>query len=89
MLDYLCHSCYTGTARAFNRDSTVRHLDADGDEILEAVNYDSDLRPIESGGSTSGSNEKFEALLKQVELRQGAHIMYIASRLANNFAFQQ
>ncbi|GLB34870.1 putative repeated motif containing protein [Lyophyllum shimeji] len=35
VLDYLCHHCYTKTAKAFARDSTVRHLDADGDEITE------------------------------------------------------
>jgi hypothetical protein len=33
VLDYLCHNCYTATAEAFGRDCTVRHLDADGDEI--------------------------------------------------------
>lgn len=34
-MDYLCHHCYTSTAVAFAKDSTVRHLDADGDEILQ------------------------------------------------------
>ncbi|KAG1782613.1 PQ loop repeat-domain-containing protein [Suillus placidus] len=33
VLDYLCHNCYTNTAQAFARDTTVRHLDKDGDEI--------------------------------------------------------
>jgi solute carrier family 66 (lysosomal lysine-arginine transporter), member 1 len=33
VLDYLCYHCYTNTARAFARESTIRHLDADGDEI--------------------------------------------------------
>lgn len=33
VLDYLCHNCYTKTAQAFARDTTVRHLDKDGDEI--------------------------------------------------------
>jgi hypothetical protein len=35
VMDYLCHHCYTRTAVAFAKDSTVRHLDADGDEILQ------------------------------------------------------
>lgn len=56
VLDYLCHHCYTNTARAFARESTIRHLDPDGDEIhpvkgsahnplvSEAVWKDLDLR---------------------------------------------
>ncbi|KAF9053799.1 hypothetical protein BDZ89DRAFT_1004845 [Hymenopellis radicata] len=34
VLDYLSHQCYTRTARAFAKDSAVRHLDADGDEVM-------------------------------------------------------
>ncbi|KAH8106998.1 CTLH/CRA C-terminal to lish motif domain-containing protein, partial [Cristinia sonorae] len=34
VLDYLCHNSYTGTARAFVRESAVKHLDADGDELM-------------------------------------------------------
>ena len=33
ILDYLVQRCYTRTARAFAADSTIRHLNADGDEI--------------------------------------------------------
>jgi len=35
VLDYLFQNCYTRTAAAFTKESTVRHLDADGDEILQ------------------------------------------------------
>ncbi|EKM82605.1 hypothetical protein AGABI1DRAFT_111204 [Agaricus bisporus var. burnettii JB137-S8] len=35
VMDYLCHHCYTRTALAFAKDGTVRHLDADGDEIVQ------------------------------------------------------
>ncbi|KXN86910.1 hypothetical protein AN958_09505 [Leucoagaricus sp. SymC.cos] len=35
VMDYLYHHCYTRTAVAFAKDSMVRHLDADGDEILQ------------------------------------------------------
>jgi len=65
VLDYLCHNCYINTAKAFARDSTVRQLDADGDEILEV--------PGDVGGRDtfrlSGS------LLAQMDLRKrgGAH----------------
>lgn len=55
MLDYLCHNCYTNTARAFARDSTVRHLDADGDEIN---NKPSDYAELSAG------------FLKHVDLRE-------------------
>ncbi|KAK2466846.1 hypothetical protein APHAL10511_001104 [Amanita phalloides] len=33
VLDYLTHQCYTNTARAFLRDSAVKHFNADGDEV--------------------------------------------------------
>lgn len=60
VLDYLCHNCYTRTAKAFAQDSTVRHLDADGDEI---------------SGGPKGFEGKYPGLsenrLKQVELREG------------------
>lgn len=62
VLDYLCHSCYTRTAIAFAGDSTIRHLDADGDEIIEAA---------DPSNSISSSTEQFENQMKQVALRQG------------------
>ncbi|KAF5380891.1 hypothetical protein D9615_004026 [Tricholomella constricta] len=58
VLDYLCHQCYTRTAKAFARDSTVRHLDADGDEI-----------PANKGLSQTIA-ELPEDELKQIELRE-------------------
>ncbi|KAF9469151.1 CTLH/CRA C-terminal to lish motif domain-containing protein, partial [Collybia nuda] len=62
VLDYLCHNCYTNTARAFARDSTVRHLDADGDEINN--------KPSDYAGLSAG-------FLKHVDLREKirAHIL--------------
>lgn len=33
VLDYLCHNCYIRTARTLVRNSTVQHLNKDGDEI--------------------------------------------------------
>lgn len=68
MLDYLCHSCYTRTAIAFAGDSTVRHLDADGDEIIEAVD------PEDPSNSINSSTEQFENQMKQVALRQGTYL---------------
>ncbi|KXN87585.1 hypothetical protein AN958_08449 [Leucoagaricus sp. SymC.cos] len=40
-MDYLCHHCYTHTAIASVKDSMVRHLNADGDEILQPKMSDS------------------------------------------------
>lgn len=37
VLDYLCHNSYSNAARAFIRDSSVKHLDADGDEMMMNV----------------------------------------------------
>jgi hypothetical protein len=34
VLQYLSHHRYVATAKAFARDSAVRNLDADGDEIM-------------------------------------------------------
>ncbi|KAH7913746.1 PQ loop repeat-domain-containing protein [Hygrophoropsis aurantiaca] len=56
VLDYLCHSCYTKTALAFARDSAVRHLDADGDEIMNS----SKELPRTSGDLTGDDLEKIQ-----------------------------
>ncbi|KAF8965249.1 CTLH/CRA C-terminal to lish motif domain-containing protein [Flammula alnicola] len=77
VLDYLCHSCYTRTASAFNRDSTIRQLDADGDEIIEDVSADKSTE----GANGSGSRESFETLLKQVELRQEIRTQIMSGRV--------
>ena len=71
VLDYLCHSCYTRTAIAFAGESTTRHLDADGDEIIEAA---------DPSNSISNSTEQFENQMKHVALRQG--IYYSSARYA-------
>jgi Cu/Ag efflux protein CusF len=34
VLDYLSHNCYSATAKVFAEESTVRELDADGDEVM-------------------------------------------------------
>lgn len=69
MLDYLCHSCYTETARAFREASTVRQLDADGDEVIEDAASEDIV-----GAHISG--ESFEDQLKQIELRNGQSYSY-------------
>jgi len=54
VLDYLAHSGYTNTACAFVQDSTIRHLDMDGEEVLQAE---------------SGAHQLSDSSLKQAELR--------------------
>lgn len=67
MLDFLCHSSYTNTARAFSQECTVRSVsvDADGDEVMSG-----------DGGGELASGEDSglilsEEALKQIELRKG------------------
>jgi len=67
VLDFLCHSSYTNTARAFSRECTVRNVDvdADGDEIMSGHGGD---------GLASGEDTELilsEDTLKQIELRKG------------------
>jgi len=69
VLDYLCHSCYTRTAIAFAGDSTIRHLDADGDEIIEAED------------PSSSTSEQFENHMKQVALRQEIRSQILSGRV--------
>ncbi|KAG6816441.1 hypothetical protein H0H87_005996 [Tephrocybe sp. NHM501043] len=42
VLEYLAHEGYTKTAAAFARDSSVRQLDADGDETMECAELPAD-----------------------------------------------
>ncbi|KAF8911006.1 CTLH/CRA C-terminal to lish motif domain-containing protein [Gymnopilus junonius] len=84
VLDYLCHSCYTNTARAFNRDSTVRHLDADGDEIVESLNPDGSGFSATVGGRRSA--ERFEQHLREVELRQEIRTQILSGRVEEAIA---
>jgi len=80
VLDYLCHSCYTRTADAFNRDSTIRHLDADGDEILGHAPDSGEQLPCEDE-RPSNSAERFETRLSQVKLRQEIRTHILSGRV--------
>jgi hypothetical protein len=88
VLDYLCHSCYTSTARVFARDSTVRQLDADGDEIMSPVN----------GIPGDDATILTEEVLRQVELRERKYLHFfipvsvtafvLLSRYTNKHSFR-
>ncbi|KAF8643854.1 hypothetical protein AX16_008871 [Volvariella volvacea WC 439] len=69
VLDYLCHNCYTNTAKAFAQDSSVRHLDADGDEIIPSVD-------AEDGEFGITAEE-----LKQIELRERIRVLILSGRV--------
>ncbi|KAK0239973.1 CTLH/CRA C-terminal to lish motif domain-containing protein [Armillaria nabsnona] len=71
VLDYLSHQCYTRTARAFAEDSSVRHLDADGDEVMQ---------PADGGSSLP---ELPEEVLKQADQRAGAPCAFRAPRFSD------
>ncbi|KAI9509651.1 CTLH/CRA C-terminal to lish motif domain-containing protein, partial [Russula earlei] len=68
ILDYLVQCCYTRTARAFAADSTIRHLDADGDEIRSPRGED------DSPGIT-------EDALHQADLRRDVQISILSGRI--------
>ncbi|KAK0463968.1 PQ loop repeat-domain-containing protein [Desarmillaria tabescens] len=62
VLDYLSHQCYTRTARAFAEDSAVRHLDADGDEVMQPADCSSSLPEL--------SEEVLKQADQRAEIRQ-------------------
>ncbi|KAI0302135.1 CTLH/CRA C-terminal to lish motif domain-containing protein [Russula brevipes] len=68
ILDYLVQRCYTRTARAFAADSTIRHLDADGDEIRRPHGED------DSPGIT-------EEALHQADLRRDVQTNILSGRI--------
>ncbi|KAH7929697.1 hypothetical protein BV22DRAFT_1002090 [Leucogyrophana mollusca] len=70
VLDYLCHSCYTKTARAFARDSAVRHLDADGDEIM------SSNKELQGGAMELTDDE-----LEKIQLRNHIRTQILSGRV--------
>ncbi|KAJ3796961.1 lish motif-containing protein [Lentinula aff. detonsa] len=61
ILDYLAHNGYSKTARAFIRDSAVRHIGVDGDEVMQ---------PQTASGLGPSTSELMESTLKQAELRK-------------------
>lgn len=68
ILDYLVQRCYTRTARAFAADSTVRLLDADGDEICRPSGED------DPPGVT-------EETLNQADLRRDVQTSILSGRV--------
>ncbi|KAK0210919.1 CTLH/CRA C-terminal to lish motif domain-containing protein [Desarmillaria ectypa] len=62
VLDYLSHQSYTRTARAFAKDSSVRHLDADGDEVMQPADGSSSLPEL--------SEEVLKQADQRAEIRQ-------------------
>ena len=68
ILDYLVQRCYTRTARALAADSTIRHLDADGDEICRPNGEDDPAAPTEEA-------------LHQADLRRGAYSYLVLTSL--------
>ncbi|KAK7467205.1 hypothetical protein VKT23_004263 [Stygiomarasmius scandens] len=66
VLDYLAHSGYTNTACAFVQDSAIRHLDMDGEEVLQAE---------------SGAHQLSDSSLKQAELRNQIRLELLSGRV--------
>lgn len=62
IFDYLCQNAFTSTARTFVKDTAIRHLDSDGDEIMASS----------SAPAHDLLAETMEESLGQAELRRGA-----------------
>ena len=63
MLDYLVHNCYTNSARAFVRDSAMKHLDLDGDETMSSPVKDFSTELYELEGSLAIDEQRKGAVL--------------------------
>ncbi|KAF8623578.1 hypothetical protein AX15_006346 [Amanita polypyramis BW_CC] len=68
VLDYLTHQCYTRTAKAFLRDSAVKHFNADGDEVE---------LPLSSTVDTALHSE----VLREVDVRQEIRTYVLSGRI--------
>jgi len=73
ILDYLCHNSYTDTARAFVRDSAVKHLDADGDELMTPA--------VSDGSSVDPLAETLDEKLAPAEVRRDIRIHILSGRV--------
>jgi len=69
VLNYLSQNCHTASAKAFLRDSSVRHLDADGDEIMQP---DRSLNP---------STLLTDSEIRHLELRELIQIAILSGRV--------
>ncbi|KAF7964793.1 hypothetical protein HWV62_2890, partial [Athelia sp. TMB] len=70
ILDYLCQNCDTKTARAFARDSAVRHLDADGDEIHP-----------DGGAAAAAAASRLDETLRLADIRQQIRVHILSGRV--------
>ncbi|KAF9500439.1 hypothetical protein BDN71DRAFT_1480125 [Pleurotus eryngii] len=61
VLEYLSHKCYSKTAQAFAQDTAVKHIDADGDEIMHSAHtsIQADTKDV-----------RLEQSLKSIQMRE-------------------
>ncbi|KAG8217880.1 hypothetical protein J3R82DRAFT_6046 [Butyriboletus roseoflavus] len=82
VFNYLCHNCYLKTAEAFEKDSVVRHLDKDGDEIpdqtIARVGDALDTINSPHGSSTDLSDE----MVRNILLRQRIQFEILSGNVA-------
>ncbi|GJE87146.1 hypothetical protein PsYK624_032290 [Phanerochaete sordida] len=71
VFDYLCHGAYTSTARAFVRDSAVKHVDSDGDELMS----------LGETGHRDPLAETMDEKLTQAELRRDIRVHILSGRV--------
>ncbi|KAI0709243.1 CTLH/CRA C-terminal to lish motif domain-containing protein [Earliella scabrosa] len=70
VLDYLIHNCYTSATRAFVRESGVKHVDADGDEVMTS--------PVKE---SSEAVDTLEERLAMGELRKEIRMHILTGRI--------
>ncbi|KAL4258117.1 CRA domain-containing protein [Pleurotus pulmonarius] len=61
VLEYLSHKCYSKTAQAFAQDTAVKHIDADGDEIMHSAH---------TGIEADTKDVRLEQSLKSIQMRE-------------------
>jgi len=82
VLNYLCHNCYLETAEAFAKDSAVRHLDKDGDEIRDQTTprVGDGLGTIGSQGSSTDLSDE---MVRNILLRQRIQFEILSGNVEN------
>ncbi|PFH54276.1 hypothetical protein AMATHDRAFT_72778 [Amanita thiersii Skay4041] len=72
VLDYLIYQCYSKTAKAFLRDTVVKHYNADGDELE---------LPLSSAVDTGLHSKTYEEALKQADWCEEVRIHILSGQI--------
>ncbi|KAI9570438.1 CTLH/CRA C-terminal to lish motif domain-containing protein [Boletus coccyginus] len=89
VLNYLCHNCYLKTAEAFAKDSAVRHLDKDGDEIHDGTTswVGNGLGTLGTIGSQGSSTDLSDEMIRNILLRQRIQFEILSGNVERAIVF--